>query len=351
MTKSIGLLSISLFMVLFSCSDPESKEAAVIPTEKPLNVFYVRTTPVTTSGLNDVIHVTGVIQSDTEAKPSFKTGGVIARTYVKEGDYVKKGQLLAQLNMTEIEAQANQAKLAVEKAMRDLQRVENLYRDSIATLEQWQNAGTAVDMAKKSLQIAEFNVAYSQIHSPIEGKVITQLMEPGEITGPGVPVYYIMGVKQSDWKLVAGLTDKNWGKIKKGEKAKVSLDAYPGLIIESEVKRLSDVANPLSGTFDIELSIPSKDKRIAAGMLAHVEIIPSEQSAYVIIPIEALVSSNGRTGVVYVPKDGKAEKRTVQIQQFHGERVAIQSGLEGATEVITAGSGFLEDGDAISIEK
>jgi multidrug efflux pump subunit AcrA (membrane-fusion protein) len=70
-----------------------------------------------------------------------------------------------------------------------------------------------------------------------------------------------------------------------------------------------------------------------------------------VIPVEALVSSNGRTGIVFVPKDGKAEKRIVQIQEFHGERIAIQSGLEGATEVITAGSGFLEDGDRISIEK
>ena len=87
MNKSIGILTISLFMAFLACGDSESKEVAVTPAEKPLNVFYVRTSPVATSGLNDVIHVTGVIQSDTEAKPSFKTGGVIARTYVKEGDY------------------------------------------------------------------------------------------------------------------------------------------------------------------------------------------------------------------------------------------------------------------------
>ncbi len=351
MTKSIGLFTISLFFALIACSDDASKETSGIPAEKPSNVFYVRTVPISQSSLDDVIHVTGVVQSDSEAKPSFKTGGVIARTYAEEGDLVRKGQLLAQLNMTEIEAQATQAKFAVEKAMRDQQRVANLYRDSIATLEQYQNAGTAVDVAKKSLQIAEFNVAYSQVYSPIEGKVIKKLMQEGEITGPGIPIYYIMGVSQSDWKIVAGLTDKNWGRIRKGEKAKITLDAYPGWIIESEVKRLADVANPLSGTLDVELGIPSKDKRIAAGMLAHIEIIPSINTEYIIIPVEALVSSNGRTGVVYVPKDGVAEKRTVRIQQFQGERVAIESGLEGATEVITAGSGFLEDGDRISIEK
>ena len=64
-----------------------------------------------------------------------------------------------------------------------------------------------------------------------------------------------------------------------------------------------------------------------------------------------MVSSNGKTAVVFVPNNGVAEKRIVQIQQFHGETIAVKSGLEGATEVITAGSGFLEDGDKISIER
>ncbi len=351
MKKSLGRLIVISLVTLMACSDKETKEPASLHTEKVLNVFHVQTVPITSSTLDEVIHVTGMIKSDTEAKPSFKTGGVIAHVYVNEGDVVKKGQLLAQLNMTEIEAQATQAEIAVEKALRDLKRVENLYRDSIATLEQFQNAGTAVEIAKKSLQIAAFNVAYSEIRSPIDGKVIKELMEEGEITGPGTPVFYIMGVSQSDWKVIAGLTDKNWGKIKKGEKATITMDAYPGLIIQSEVTRLSDVANPMSGTLDVELSIPTKDKRLAAGMLVDIEINPSVKSAYTIIPIEALVSSDGKSGIVYIPNNGMAEKRRVLIQDFQGERIAIKSGLEGVSEVITAGSGFLEDGDKILVDQ
>lgn len=204
-------MSLFISFMFVACGDQEAKEPSATATDKPLNVFYVRTAPITQSGLNNAIHVTGIIQSDTEAKPSFKTGGVIARMFVDEGDMVKKGQLIAQLNMTEIEAQATQAKFALEKAERDLRRVDNLYRDSIATLEQMQNASTAVEVAKKSLQIAEFNVTYSQVFSPIDGKVIKQIMHEGEITGPGLPIYYIMGVKQADWKIVAGLTDKKLG--------------------------------------------------------------------------------------------------------------------------------------------
>lgn len=338
-------------MLLLSCGKKEVSDSAALTTAAPSSTFYVRTAPVTPTVLEDVIHVTGVIQSDTEAKPSFKTAGVIARTFVKEGDAVQKGQLLARLNLTEIEAQSNQARLALEKAQRDLQRVDNLYKDSIATLEQFQNATTAVDIAKKSLQIAEFNTAYSEVRSPIDGKVVSQFLHEGEITGPGIPVYYIIGVKVADWKIVAGLTDRNWGQLKPGDKAAITLDAYPGWSMQGVVKRLADVANPMSGTFDVEISIPAKDKRIAAGMLAHVEIKPALTSEFPLIPIEALVSSNGRTGIVYVPENGIAVKKTVLIQEFRGEQIAIQSGLNGATEVITAGSGFLEDGDKIVIEK
>ncbi len=350
MTYFITGLVIITSMMLYACKKNEEATAPV-HSDKPADVLYVRTSPVSLSGMQDVIHLTGILQSDTEAKPGFKTGGVISRTFVKEGDAVKKGQLLAKLNLTEIEAQATQAQFALDKAMRDHQRVKNLYADSIATLEQLQNASTGVEMAKKTLQIAKFNMSTSEVRSPVNGKIVRQFLNEGEVTGPGTPVYYIMGVQQSDWKLIAGLTDKDYGRVRNGDPVKISLDAYPGWTIDGKVQRLSDVANTTSGTFDAEISIPNKDNRMAAGMLANVEIAPKATGDFPLIPIEALVSSNGKTGVVYIPLNGVAVKRIIQIQQFHGETIAVKSGLEGATEVITAGSGFLEDGDKVIIEK
>lgn len=337
-------------LVIYACK--RTSESAPDTNARPVtNAYFVRTADIAVNGLTDPIHLTGIIESDAEARPSFKTGGVIAQTYVKEGDVVRKGQLLAKLNLTEIEAQATQAQFALDKAMRDHQRIENLYRDSIATLEQLQNAATGVDMAKKSLQIAKYNVSTSEARSPIAGKVVKQLMHEGEVTAPGNPIYYIIGTQSSDWKITAGLTDKDYARVKKGTSVRISLDAYPELSIDGKVHRLSDVANPSSGTFDIDILFPSKDKRIAAGMIATLEITPASSGEYPVIPIEALVSSNGKSGVVYIPRDTIAEKRTIRIRQFHGETVAVQSGLEGVTSVITAGSSFLEDGDRIIIEK
>jgi multidrug efflux pump subunit AcrA (membrane-fusion protein) len=95
--------------------------------------------------------------SDLESKPAFKTGGVIERTFFKEGDHVQEGQLLATLHMAEINAQVDQARKGVEKTTRDLARVKNLYADSVATLEQYQNVQTANDVSNETLKIALFN--------------------------------------------------------------------------------------------------------------------------------------------------------------------------------------------------
>src|SRR6187200_3261654 len=99
MLKPTTIVFIIFLMMIGACKkSTDGADSQAINTDKPANVFYVKTFPIASGGLNDVVHVTGVIQSDSEAKPSFKTGGVISRTYAKEGDHVRKGQLLAKVN-------------------------------------------------------------------------------------------------------------------------------------------------------------------------------------------------------------------------------------------------------------
>ena len=88
---------------------------------------------------------------------------------VREGDQVRKGQLLATLKSTEISAQVQQVQLSLDKATRDYERASNLYKDSVATMEQWQNAKTGLDIAKQNYQQASFNQQYSKIYANQDG--------------------------------------------------------------------------------------------------------------------------------------------------------------------------------------
>ncbi len=234
--KNQILIVLSIFLFLASCSqeavDQEEKQVS-----KPELVQYVKLEKVSEAPASQAIDVLGVVTSKTQSTPAFKTGGVIEKTYVEEGDRVKKGQLLATLIMTEIDAGVAQAEEAFAKANRDLDRAKSLYADSVATLEQVQNAETGVTIASKNLDIARFNQKHSEVRAPINGRVVKQLLHQGEVAGPGLPVYAILGVSKNDWKVTANLVDRDWAKIKTGDPVSLVLDAYPGEKFKGKRKR------------------------------------------------------------------------------------------------------------------
>ncbi len=346
--NKILLLMVSI-LTLAAC---QKKTNTAVYDSKPMNVdvFRVKVAPVTSSADQHQIQSTGLLTSDLESKPSFKTGGIIERTFYQEGDRVSKGALLATLNMSEIKAQVAQAQRAVEKSSRDLARVKNLYADTVATLEQLQNVQTAYDLSTETLKIAEFNQTYSQIRAPFAGTIIKQLLREGEVTGPGMPVYAIMGTGQQHWIIKAAVSDKEWAIIKKGDKAQVRFEAFPGILMSGVVDHVADFSNAGTATLDIEIKLLQPHTKLAAGLIANIIIQPNNKSqGQMTIPIEALVSSNAGQAIVFVPQDGKAIKKSVSIDKILGSRVTLSAGLQGIQEVITAGAVYLQDGDKIEI--
>lgn len=341
------LLVLPLFFVF--CGREKTEQAVQIHPDS-LEIHKVKVAPVTGTETNGIIRATGLLVSDLESRPAFKIGGVIEKTYFGEGDKVSKGALLARLNQSEISAQVRQARMAVEKTSRDFDRVNNLHADSVATLEQLQNAGTALDMAKESLRIAEFNQQFAEVRSPVSGTIVKQLLRQGEIAGPGMPVYAIMGTGRQDWKIKSAVSDKEWARIKKGDHAEVWFEAYPGLRLQGVVDQVAEMSNPGTATLDIEIRLPGQNQKLAAGLLCKVEIrAAARMGSLKTIPIEALVSSNQGLGIIYVIEDGKAVRKTVRIDKILGDQVAVSSGLEKVGEVITAGAFYLEEGHKVQI--
>ena len=143
-------------IIAAACSNQkieESQEKAVV----------IKTVTAEFEEISVPVRFSGMLQSEAEMKLSFKIGGIIQSLNVEEGMQVRKNQVLASLNLTEINASLAQAKAGYQKAQRDLQRVENLYADTVATLEQLQNSKTALEVATANLQKAEFNQKHAKI--------------------------------------------------------------------------------------------------------------------------------------------------------------------------------------------
>lgn len=337
--------ALALAVFIYACSAKAGKtETAADVTQTPVKLATVHSIVTT-----DPIVASGFIQSETEARLSFKTGGVIQRIYVEEGESVQKDQLLATLNLTEINAMVEQARQGLEKAQRDYDRANNLYRDTVASLEQLQNATTGLNVAKQQYEMAKFNRNYSEIRATAAGKIVKKLMNEGEIVSPGLPIFYMTSAGANDWVVKVGISDKDWARLQIGNSASITIDAYTGESFSGVVSKLSQVPDPMSGLYQAEIKLKPTGKNMATGLFAKAEITPSASGQYVAVPIDAIIEGNGKDAFVFTVDNGMAHKVPVKIAFIKDKEVMLSGGLDATAQVITDGSAYLTDGVAVQV--
>lgn len=341
----IGLVC-SVF--LFACGSKNSKDETVSEDIIPVKLLALKQ-----GSEGGAINASGLFTTNDETPLSFKTGGIVEQILVKEGDAVSSGQLLATLNPTEINAGLQQATLAEEKARRDYQRAYKLYKDSVATLEQMQNARTALDVTRQQLKAASFNRRFSEIRAPESGYVLQRYVNEGQVVGPGTPVLLTNGAGKGDWILKVGVSDRDWSAISKGDKATIYADVLQDRELQAYVYKKAEGIDPSSGTFVIQLKIRDKEvPQLASGMFAKAKIYPSRtiRSAWK-IPYDALLDGDAGKGFVFVTNDKKAARRVeVKVGEIRKDSIVITGGLEDAGYLITSGSPYLNDGSKIKVQ-
>ncbi|NWF50318.1 MAG: efflux RND transporter periplasmic adaptor subunit [Ignavibacteriaceae bacterium] len=321
--------------------------------DKPVDkeVVPVKVVALEKTNLQRSITASGQFTTDDETILSFKTGGVINRIYVKDGDAIRKGQLLATLDLGEIEARVQQAKIGYEKALRDYNRVYNLYKDSVATLEQFENSKTALDVAEKQLTVAEFNRKYSEIRALDNGFVLKRFVNEGQLVEGGTPVIQTNGAGKGNWILKISVSEKEWAAINLNDNAEVEIDAYPGEKFSATVFRKSEGVDPYTGTLSVDLKLTgSVNNKITSGLFGKAEIVLNKKLLTWIIPFDAILDADGNTGYVFITNDNTtAKKIKINITDIDKNSVFISSGLENAKSLIISGNAYLNDNSKIKI--
>ncbi|MCF2505946.1 efflux RND transporter periplasmic adaptor subunit [Dyadobacter sp. CY107] len=340
-TIKTSIILLMLLAVLGACKEEKKVEEtdSTIPVKIISSAALTQSQPVQTSGL---------LGSENEAHLSFKIGGIIQDVMVKEGDRVRKGQLLATLNATEIAAQMAQAEENFMKAKRDAQRTQNLFRDSVNTKEQLENSLTSRNVAEKQLEIVRFNLSQAKIYATTDGVVIQKLQNAGEQVQGGAPVLFISSTSNKDWVIKCGLTDKDWTRLKGGEKAEIIFDAYPQTFSGS-LATLSQGSDTGSGLYQAEIRLDKQPAKLANGLFAKVSIYPKQKTEMISVPVDALIEGESDSAFVFVADNGKALKKQVKIAFLEGEKAFILSGIDAGAKIIREGSAYLADGSAIKI--
>jgi len=335
----LNIILIMPLLLQVSCGRNNDRLTKVEPVE-------VRVSALTRQLAGIPVTVAGRISTRDEIRMSFKKGGVIEEVMVQEGESVVRDQVLARLKQAEFLSARAQAELALEKAERDLSRVGSLYQDSVATLEQYQNAQTALELARQALTGTLFNVEHTVIRAPANGKILKKLASADEIVGEGMPVI-LFGSTDSRWVMKTSLSDRDVVRIQLGDSALVRTDVWPDDGFPATVTEISGMADPYTGTFDIELTLDPGGKSLSSGLIGNADIFPSDSSWYWLVPAEALIEGTGREAMIYELMEGRAKEMTLHVESVRGGLLYAKGYAGDTLYVITSGHQFISDGSQV----
>lgn len=345
LARTAGAASAAVLIALgaVACSgEPDAPESQAPPPA----VEAVAIRPAAGGG---EIRGDGVIARQREAQLSFRIPGVITRLSVDEGAVVRRGQDLAQIDPAQVEAGRLQAEAALERARRDLIRDEQLYDQGFVSRARLDDRRSALKAAEAAYRAAVFDRRWASLTAPVSGVVLRRTAEPGQVVQPGQAVLTVADAA-SPLIVRAPVPDREAARLAAGMAATV---VAGGRELAGRVILVGAAANRATGTVDVEVAIPSAPG-LVSGQTAAVRIAaPAEDAApggWDRAPAEAILEARGERAhvLVFDPRAGVARRRPVAFGGFDGDD-ALLRGLPPGTRVITAGAGFVSDGDRVQV--
>lgn len=322
---------------------PSPAAPAVLP---PL---VIEVTPVALSTEPVPVEVSGVLTRRAEAQLAFKTGGIIATINVRAGDSVAAGQVLATLRLDEIDAAVAQARAAAAKARRDHARIASLHSDRVATLENLQDAASAVEVAEAALRTAEFNRTHSVITASSPGRILRRMAEPEELAAPGRPILAVASDTEG-WVVKVGVTEHDVLRLHAGDRAEVT--GADGIVLPAALTQLAEGADPATRTVEVELAIDGPvPAGLRSGFIVETRLFPRPVPARPAVPLAAIVEGRGRQAHLFLlsPDRQTVRRQAVEIEAIHGDRAYLRTDLPASALVATTGAEFLSEGRTVVV--
>jgi RND family efflux transporter MFP subunit len=294
------------------------------------------------------VRVAGTVHPKDERLLSFKVGGLVARIRVEAGERVRRGQVLAELDATELAAGVRQAREALAKAERDRDRARALAAEDVVPRAVAEDADTAARVAGAGAEAAEFNLRRAVLSAPDDGWVEERMAEPGEVVAPGRPVLRVSG-RGRGFVVRASLPDREVLGLRAGQPATITIDAHPGAPIPGTVSEIARSASRATGTYDVEVRLdPARSGELLGGLSAKIEIAREVEVAAA-VPLASVIEADGARGAVFVVDAGRARRVPVRIAFLQGDRAVLADALPGVDGVVTDGATDLADGVAVRL--
>lgn len=256
--------------------------------------------------LQNSVTATGTIEAVTSVTVGTQVSGIVNKLYVDYNSQVKKGQVIAELDKTNLMSELNTAKANLASAESSLSyqsanmsRYQTLYKKGLVSADDYENAlltyrqaKEQVASAKENVQKAQTNLGYATITSPIDGTVISKSVEEGQTVAASfnTPELFTIAKDLTNMQVIANVDEADIGGVKVGDRVNFTVDAYPDDVFQGTVKQVRLEATTTNNvvTYEVVISAPNADLKLKPGLTANVTIYTQERSGILAVPNKAL---------------------------------------------------------------
>ena len=324
------------------------------------------TAKVERQNIHTSITATGTIEPVTSVTVGTQVSGIVSKLYVDYNSVVKKGQIIAELDKTNLISELNTAKANLSSAQSTLNyeqanysRYKTLYDKGLVSADEYESARLSYDKARQqvatsreSVQKAQTNLGYATITSPIDGVVLSKSVEEGQTVAASfnTPELFTIAKDLTDMRVIADIDEADIGGVKEGQRVSFTVDAFPDDKFEGEVTQVRQQATTESNvvTYEVVISAPNYDLKLKPGLTANVTIFTLEKNGVLAVPSkalrfmpnEALLQKDQKIEDVEAPTkvwtlEGNTFKaHAVQTGTTNGILTEITSGISEGTEVL-----------------
>ena len=333
--KGINLSHLVLLLgaaLLFSCGAKEEEETEIAKPLVKVETAINRTIPLTNV-------YTATVESNVVNKISPAMPARIRKIHVEVGDRVRKGQILVELDKTNL----SQTDIQIANLERDLQRYRELYEVGGISKQQIEQLEVQLGVAKSNASNLSENTT---LRSPINGIVTERNYDSGDMPA-GMHILQIEDFNPV--KLLVHASEELYTKISKGMEVGVSVNVYPDEEFTGKVTLVHPTINQASHTFPVEISIANSDSRIRPGMFARVNINLGSNEGILVPDASVMKQTGSNDRHVFVVNNGVAQKRVITIGQHLGSSYEVLSGVEAGDEIVVAGASRLSDNQEVEV--
>lgn len=325
------------------CGNSGNKEAQQTASEVVIENPVVSVEQVHVREVPQIATYTSTVQAYVKNNIAPQMTGRITKINAEIGDFVKKGQILAEID----KAQLLQAQLQLQNKEVELQRLKSLYE--------------AGGLSKSDLDAIElaYNVAKTQVdnlmentilRSPIDGVVTARNYDAGDLYGMSAPIYTVEQIVPV--KLLVGISESDYTKVKKGDAIEITADAIPGKVFYGKVEKIYPTIDPATRTFTVEVVVDNKYKTLRPGMFARVAVNFGSNNN-VVVPDVAVVKQqgSGERFIYVLNEDGTVTYQKVVLGRRMGAEYEVLEGLKDGARIVTGGQIRLKDGVKVTVNE